>query len=156
MYREHPFSEVGLALRYLREQRDLVQQDVADKLGINKASVSRLEQPRGNPTTNSVGHYLRVLGASVQDLADAISVLKHGPDEAPERTRDGDGPESAPEDQEVKPALEELQSAREEGAKSSSAKEKEVDPDLLEFYRREFVGLHERLAVLEARLKKDD
>ena len=150
---KHPLSEIGLGLRYLRERRQLVQQDIADKLGINKASVSRLEQPQGNPTTNSVGNYLRVLGASAQDLIDALAILSGQEPPIPARLPVPPSTISAfpePDPPGVSDLLQELQ----ESADAATDSENHRLHELIRYYRQQFIELHERVAVLQAELRE--
>ena len=153
--KKHPFQEIGQALRALRKKRRLTQQEVADNLGINKAAVSRLERPKANPTTQSLGNYLMAIDGTAQELLDALLELR-GEKPEPEPRQEEIQPTATRQDREDSPELSPfLRQFRQEynldKNRDHDAEQRDKE-HLLNYYRHEFVNLHERLAVLEARL----
>jgi transcriptional regulator with XRE-family HTH domain len=62
----------GRALRQLRLDAGLTQQELADRVGIGVEYVSRLENGHRGARWHTVMRLLRALGASLADLGDAI------------------------------------------------------------------------------------
>jgi transcriptional regulator with XRE-family HTH domain len=60
------------AIRILREERSLTQEDVAIDAGITPGSLSRIETARSNPTWTTVERITGALGVSLTALAAAV------------------------------------------------------------------------------------
>jgi transcriptional regulator with XRE-family HTH domain len=58
----------GKVLSRLRERAGLTQQQLADRLGVDQASVSRWEREKGEPGVSQVALLASVLGVPVADL----------------------------------------------------------------------------------------
>ncbi len=63
---------LGRGLRLLREQRGLSQERLAELIGSNAASLSRIEAGSRDVLWSSVTRLLGAMGADLHDLADAI------------------------------------------------------------------------------------
>ena len=63
---------LGRALRALREQQGLSQEDFAHKAGITTSALSRIERGASNPTWSTITSILAALDASLRDLEAAI------------------------------------------------------------------------------------
>lgn len=63
--RQLEFSDVVQALRAARENRGLSLQDVCDRTGITKASLSLLENGRGNPTMTTLRRIAKAIGVEI-------------------------------------------------------------------------------------------
>lgn len=140
---DHPLAQVGPALRMLRERIGLVQQDLADRLGVNKGSVSRIEQSSANPTIDTVGRYLVAAEATSEDLVEALKKLRSEPADPLQRLRSPSTPSA-------------------QGGALQGSTEDRVDDvhrrlafDLLDLYRSEFFQVHKRLTAIEAKLTRD-
>ena len=59
------FSEVVTALKEARESRGLTLQDVCDKSGITRASLSLLENGKGNPTMTTLRRVAEAIGVEI-------------------------------------------------------------------------------------------
>jgi transcriptional regulator with XRE-family HTH domain len=73
---------LGRGLRLLREQRGLSQERLAELIGSNAASLSRIEAGSRDVLWSSVTRLLGAMSADLHDLADAI-------DEAAQRLHGG-------------------------------------------------------------------
>jgi transcriptional regulator with XRE-family HTH domain len=60
------------AIRDLREDRKLTQEDVAHEAGITPGTYSRIEGARANPTWTTVERIARAMGVSLSVLAEAV------------------------------------------------------------------------------------
>ena len=67
---------VGRSLRALREVADLTQADLAKRLGVGQAAVSKIEN-RGDVQISSLKKYVEALGATLR--IDACTVQRRGP-----------------------------------------------------------------------------
>ena len=63
---------LGRGLRLLREQRGLSQERLAELIGSNAASLSRIEAGSRDVLWSSITRLLGAMGADLHDLADAI------------------------------------------------------------------------------------
>ncbi|NJN36282.1 MAG: helix-turn-helix domain-containing protein [Nitrospiraceae bacterium] len=138
----HPLSRVGPALRLLRERAGLVQQDVANRLGVYKGTVSRLEQSVANPTLETVGRYLMAIGATAQSLFEALRSLEPAPGEGWMV-----GSASTPEAPDI---------AREAKGLATQTLHRRVAFDLMALYNSEIFQIYDRLATLEAKLREKE
>lgn len=59
------FSDVVMALKAAREARDLSLQDVCDRSGITRASLSLLENGHGNPTMTTLRRVADAIGVEI-------------------------------------------------------------------------------------------
>ncbi|MGC1496492.1 MAG: helix-turn-helix transcriptional regulator [Sulfitobacter sp.] len=66
-YQENtPKRNIALALRALRKQAKLTQQQVAERSGLTQSRVSKMEAPSGPmPTTDSLNKYADVCGSDL-------------------------------------------------------------------------------------------
>ncbi|MGO4706312.1 helix-turn-helix domain-containing protein [Microvirga sp. 2MCAF38] len=60
--------KLGENVRLLRLQANLTQQEVADRIGVDRAHVSALEAGTRNPTILSLWHISLALGVKITDL----------------------------------------------------------------------------------------
>jgi transcriptional regulator with XRE-family HTH domain len=60
---------LGAWLKALRERAGLSQQELADRIGVDQASVSRWENGRGEPGVSIAGELADALGVDVHTLA---------------------------------------------------------------------------------------
>jgi transcriptional regulator with XRE-family HTH domain len=63
---------LGRGLRLLRERRGLSQERLAELIGSNAASLSRIEAGRRDVLWSSVSRLLDAMGTDLHDLADAM------------------------------------------------------------------------------------
>lgn len=63
--RQCEFADVVTALKEAREARGLSLQDVCDKTGITRASLSLLENGHGNPTMTTLRRIARAIGVEI-------------------------------------------------------------------------------------------
>ncbi|MEJ7594922.1 MAG: helix-turn-helix transcriptional regulator [Planctomycetaceae bacterium] len=63
--RQREFSSVVTALKEAREARGLSLQDVCDKTGITRASLSLLENGHGNPTMTTLRRVAKAIGVEI-------------------------------------------------------------------------------------------
>jgi transcriptional regulator with XRE-family HTH domain len=63
---------LGRALRELRDSAGLLQDDLADRLGIDATYISQVENGRRGVRWHTVMRFLRALDASLADLTVAI------------------------------------------------------------------------------------
>ncbi len=59
---EQELSETMVAMRRARESLGLTLQDVAERMGTDRANISRLESGPGNPTVATLARYAQALG----------------------------------------------------------------------------------------------
>lgn len=64
---------LGRGLRHLRERRGLSQERLAELIGSNAASLSRIEAGSRDVLWSSITRLLDAMGAGLHDLADAIT-----------------------------------------------------------------------------------
>jgi transcriptional regulator with XRE-family HTH domain len=64
---------LGRGLRLMRERRGLSQERLAEMIGSNAASLSRIEAGSRDVLWSSITRLLGAMGADLHDLADAIS-----------------------------------------------------------------------------------
>lgn len=67
---------LGRALRELRDRAGLLQEDLADRLGIDATYISQVENGRRGVRWHTVMRFLRALGANMHEFADAIGVVE--------------------------------------------------------------------------------
>ena len=63
---QREFSDVVTALKEARESRGLSLQDVSDRSGITRPSLSLLENGKGNPTLETIQKLANVLGLQLK------------------------------------------------------------------------------------------
>jgi predicted transcriptional regulator len=63
--RQREFADVVTALKEARESRGLSLQDVSDRTGITRASLSLLENGRGNPTMTTLRRVADAIGVEI-------------------------------------------------------------------------------------------
>ncbi len=63
--RQCEFGEVVTALKEARERRGLSLQDICDKTGITRASLSLLENGKGNPTMTTLRRIASAIGVEI-------------------------------------------------------------------------------------------
>ena len=63
--RQREFASVVTALKEAREARGLSLQDVCDKTGITRASLSLLENGHGNPTMTTLRRVAEAIGVEI-------------------------------------------------------------------------------------------
>jgi DNA-binding XRE family transcriptional regulator len=63
--RQREFADVVKALKEARESRGLSLQDVCDKTGITRASLSLLENGKGNPTMTTLRRVAEAIGVEI-------------------------------------------------------------------------------------------
>jgi transcriptional regulator with XRE-family HTH domain len=68
--------ELGSGLRLLRERRGLSQERLAELIGTNAASLSRIESGSRDVLWSSITRLLDAMGADLHELADAITEAK--------------------------------------------------------------------------------
>ena len=74
MAQTDPFEGLGRALAHLREKAGFLRQaQAADALGFERAQLSRWENDNLRPTLENLGRLLMGYGATLTDLANAIS-----------------------------------------------------------------------------------
>lgn len=62
------------AIRTLREDRELTQEDVAYEAGLTPGSVSRIERGTRNPSWTTVERLATALDVSLLELAEAVEL----------------------------------------------------------------------------------
>lgn len=72
-----PFTELGRALRALRESAGLSQADLARKARMGKSQISKYENGKELPKLDSLAKILEVLGAEPLTLFYTAHLLKH-------------------------------------------------------------------------------
>lgn len=70
------FEHIGPAIRRLREARGLRQSDLADKVKMNRASLSRLENDHAQPKPETVKKLLEALDVGETEMAEAIEKIR--------------------------------------------------------------------------------
>jgi transcriptional regulator with XRE-family HTH domain len=63
---------LGLAIKKLREARDLTQEELASQAGMTFGTVSRLESAKSAPAWATVMQLIDALGVSLPDLAKTV------------------------------------------------------------------------------------
>ena len=74
--RQSLFADLGPALARLREIRGLSQQVVAERAGINRATLSRWENGAYHPSSAAISRLLAVLDADEHDLLEVAERLR--------------------------------------------------------------------------------
>lgn len=59
---------IGLNARLMRIEKGLSQEQVAERMGIDRAYISGLERGQRNPTATTIWHLARALGIEPADL----------------------------------------------------------------------------------------
>jgi transcriptional regulator with XRE-family HTH domain len=67
-----PDPALGLAIKELREARDLTQEELASRAGMTFGTVSRLESAKSAPAWATVMQLIDALGVSLPALAQAV------------------------------------------------------------------------------------
>ncbi len=70
--RNPPDPRLGPALRALREQLDVTQEDIAYEAGISAAALSHIETSRSNPAWTTVLRIAEALEVSLGELVEAV------------------------------------------------------------------------------------
>ncbi|MDY7093065.1 MAG: helix-turn-helix transcriptional regulator [Acidobacteriota bacterium] len=65
-------DRLGLALRYLRNQRNLRQRDVAERAGITGSMLSGYENGKKLPALGSLDKILQAMGFTLRELVDVL------------------------------------------------------------------------------------
>jgi transcriptional regulator with XRE-family HTH domain len=63
-------TALGLAIRELRKQRDLSQEELAHASGLHPTYLSGIERGQRNPTWRSLGRVSEALGVRMSELAE--------------------------------------------------------------------------------------
>lgn len=71
------FSELGSALRLLREEAALTQAAAAERIGITRSRISHYENDRHLPDLETLGRLLTCYGADLEGLGRAIEEARH-------------------------------------------------------------------------------
>jgi transcriptional regulator with XRE-family HTH domain len=66
---ENPQPALGVAIRALRDERDLKQLAVAEDAGITVSHLSKIETGKVNPTWGTVDAIANALGVTIVDVA---------------------------------------------------------------------------------------
>ncbi|MDY7093037.1 MAG: helix-turn-helix transcriptional regulator [Acidobacteriota bacterium] len=69
------FNRLGKAIKWLREDAELRQNEVAGKAGITKAMISSYESGRSLPTVATLDKILGALGADLFALCNALELV---------------------------------------------------------------------------------
>jgi transcriptional regulator with XRE-family HTH domain len=75
---EHDQSVLGEALRALRKQAGITQEELAERLGVDPTFVGRLERGQRGAHWRTIRRILRALNASLRDFAAAIDAADRG------------------------------------------------------------------------------
>ena len=67
-YSERPQPALGEAIRQLRRERGLTQEDLAENAGLTAATLSLIERGRANPTWDTVKKIATALNSSMGEL----------------------------------------------------------------------------------------
>ncbi len=59
---------VGERIRHLREEKKLLQMDVAEQAGISQAMLSQIERGTKNPSLQVAKEISKIIGCSLDDL----------------------------------------------------------------------------------------
>jgi len=73
------FHGIGLALRHLRQQKGLLQKDVASGSGVSKTLISGYETGSTEPTLTSLSRILETLELDRFDLLNALEMVNGRP-----------------------------------------------------------------------------
>lgn len=73
--RESADPRLGPAIRELREDAGVTQEDAAYHAGISTGSLSRIECSLANPSWTTVARIVEALGASMNELIEALERL---------------------------------------------------------------------------------
>ncbi|MEM9290275.1 MAG: helix-turn-helix transcriptional regulator [Acidobacteriota bacterium] len=76
------FSNIGQALRKLRQARKLKQSEVAETAGITSPMLSAYETGKQRPSFSTIDKILVALGCSADDLTDAMRQEQQGNENA--------------------------------------------------------------------------
>jgi transcriptional regulator with XRE-family HTH domain len=69
-------QKLARALRSLREQRGITQEDLAHAADVTTTALSRIEGGKANPTWTTLTRILGALGVSLADLETALAQTK--------------------------------------------------------------------------------
>lgn len=75
----HPFTNLGLALRWMRNRQRRNQDEVARTAGITKAMLSAYETGKQHPSIDTLGKLLLALDADLPELYEALLVHRGSP-----------------------------------------------------------------------------
>lgn len=75
--RDIELAVLGRALRVLRDQAGLTQEELAARLQIDPTYISRIERGRRGIQWLTVQRFLRALDADLHQLADAVDAQEH-------------------------------------------------------------------------------
>ena len=59
---------IGNRIRAERKSQYLTLQDIQDKTGLSKSTISAIERDIGNPTLNTITKVAKALGMNIQEL----------------------------------------------------------------------------------------
>lgn len=82
-----PQHALGQAIRYLRAQRELSQEDLAKLAGYNETYVPQLEGGLRNPSWASVERIAGALGVKISELASVAEQIAEGHLDVPDTYR---------------------------------------------------------------------
>jgi transcriptional regulator with XRE-family HTH domain len=68
---------LGLALRELRRQAGITQKEMTEREGLDETYISRVEHGRIDVKWTTLLRFLRVIGADLHQLSDAIANAEH-------------------------------------------------------------------------------
>ncbi len=71
-----PDPALGLAIKELREARDLTQEELASRAGMTFGTVSRLESAKSAPAWATVMQLIDAMDLSLLDLARAVEAAR--------------------------------------------------------------------------------
>jgi len=71
-----PDPALGLAIKELREARDLTQEELASRAGMTFGTVSRLESAKSAPAWATAMQLIDALGVSLPELAQAVETAR--------------------------------------------------------------------------------
>lgn len=72
---EGPSRALGTAIRQLREDGGITQEDLAHEAGITTGTLSKIERGLANPSWTTVERIAGALGVKVAQLAAAVELL---------------------------------------------------------------------------------
>ena len=73
------FNRLGKAIKWLREDAELRQNEIATRAGITKAMISSYESGRSVPTIATLDKILSAIGADIADLCSALALVNGRP-----------------------------------------------------------------------------
>lgn len=66
-------SDIGTTIKRLRKDRNLTQDELAEKAGITKSAISRYESGKRQPTIDTLGRLANAFGVNILDILDENS-----------------------------------------------------------------------------------